>query len=141
MQMNDMILASVDDHVCEPGDMWDGHVPAKWKDRAPRLLTKVDGGGGAAMQQGPITLDLAALLTEWLERCPKQAERYEARFPVRCRYTAHDVEHGWGSLPIRTGSRRRTPSSQCREPQRREPVELWKVRPWAHGSCWARSSD
>ena len=36
MQMNDMILVSVDDHVCEPPDMWDAHVPAKWKDRAPK---------------------------------------------------------------------------------------------------------
>ena len=26
MQMNDMILVSVDDHVCEPPDMWDRHV-------------------------------------------------------------------------------------------------------------------
>ena len=43
MKMNDMILVSVDDHVCEPPDMWDGHVPAKWKDRAPRLVTKDDG--------------------------------------------------------------------------------------------------
>lgn len=28
MQMDDMILVSVDDHVCEPPDMWDRHVPA-----------------------------------------------------------------------------------------------------------------
>src|SRR5262245_24369504 len=43
MQMNDMILVSIDDHVCEPPDMFQRHVPAKWKDRAPRLLTKEDG--------------------------------------------------------------------------------------------------
>ena len=43
MQMNDMILVSVDDHVCEPPDMWDRHVDAKWKDRAPRLVHKQDG--------------------------------------------------------------------------------------------------
>jgi hypothetical protein len=43
MQMNDMILVSIDDHVCEPPDMFERHVPAKWKDRAPRLLTKEDG--------------------------------------------------------------------------------------------------
>jgi hypothetical protein len=43
MQMNDMILVSVDDHVCEPPDMWKNHVPSKWKDRAPQLLTKEDG--------------------------------------------------------------------------------------------------
>ena len=35
---NDMILISVDDHICEPPDMFDQHVPAKWKDQAPRIL-------------------------------------------------------------------------------------------------------
>ncbi|MCH2170691.1 amidohydrolase [Myxococcota bacterium] len=40
MQMEDMILVSVDDHVCEPPNMWDNHVPASWKDRAPRLIHK-----------------------------------------------------------------------------------------------------
>ncbi len=43
MQMNDMILVSVDDHVCEPPDMWQHHLPAKWKERAPRLVHKEDG--------------------------------------------------------------------------------------------------
>lgn len=43
MQMDDMILVSVDDHVCEPPDMWERHVPAKWRDRAPRLVHKADG--------------------------------------------------------------------------------------------------
>ena len=43
MKMDDMILVSVDDHVCEPPDMWERHLPAKWKDRAPRLVHKQDG--------------------------------------------------------------------------------------------------
>ncbi|MBM4268978.1 MAG: amidohydrolase [Deltaproteobacteria bacterium] len=43
MKMDDMILVSVDDHVCEPPDMFDRHLPAKWKDKAPRLQHKVDG--------------------------------------------------------------------------------------------------
>ena len=43
MKMNDMILVSIDDHVCEPPDMWDQHVPAKWKDRAPRMVRRSDG--------------------------------------------------------------------------------------------------
>jgi predicted TIM-barrel fold metal-dependent hydrolase len=30
-------LISVDDHVLEPGDLWLEHLPAKFKDRAPRL--------------------------------------------------------------------------------------------------------
>ena len=43
MKMNDLILVSVDDHVCEPPDMWDNHLSEKWKDRAPQFLTKEDG--------------------------------------------------------------------------------------------------
>ena len=38
MKMDDMIMVSVDDHVCEPPDMWDRHLPAKWKDKAPKLI-------------------------------------------------------------------------------------------------------
>lgn len=37
MQMNDMIIISVDDHVSEPGDMFDNHLPAELKDKAPQL--------------------------------------------------------------------------------------------------------
>ena len=37
MQMNDMILVSVDDHVVEPPDMFDNHLPEKYKSQAPRV--------------------------------------------------------------------------------------------------------
>src|SRR5271170_7049709 len=43
MQAEDLILVSVDDHVVEPPDMFDGRVPAKWKDRAPRVIHKDSG--------------------------------------------------------------------------------------------------
>ena len=44
MNIDDLILVSVDDHVVEPPDMFDGHmlgeVPGP---RAPRSITKDDG--------------------------------------------------------------------------------------------------
>ncbi len=43
MKMNDMIMVSVDDHVCEPADMWRGHLSDSWKLRAPRMVHKQDG--------------------------------------------------------------------------------------------------
>ena len=43
MQTEDLILVSVDDHVVEPPNMFDGRVPAKWKDRAPRVVHKENG--------------------------------------------------------------------------------------------------
>jgi predicted TIM-barrel fold metal-dependent hydrolase len=43
MRADDLILVSVDDHICEPADMFDDHVPDRYKDRAPRVVTEADG--------------------------------------------------------------------------------------------------
>ena len=43
MKLEDMILISVDDHVVEPKDMWQGQLPEKWKSEAPRMVHKPDG--------------------------------------------------------------------------------------------------
>jgi predicted TIM-barrel fold metal-dependent hydrolase len=43
MQPEDMILVSVDDHVIEPPDIWDGRVPKKFADQVPRLVRLDDG--------------------------------------------------------------------------------------------------
>src|SRR5579884_4490546 len=40
MRMEDMILVSVDDHVVEPPDLFDGHVPERYRDVAPRSVRK-----------------------------------------------------------------------------------------------------
>jgi len=43
MNVEDLILVSVDDHVIEPPTMFDQHIPAAYRDRAPRVLTDDDG--------------------------------------------------------------------------------------------------
>jgi predicted TIM-barrel fold metal-dependent hydrolase len=43
MQIEDMILISVDDHVVEPPDVFEGRVPKKYEDLAPKLITLDDG--------------------------------------------------------------------------------------------------
>jgi len=43
MQLEDMILVSVDDHVVEPPHVFEGRLPAKYVDLAPRLITREDG--------------------------------------------------------------------------------------------------
>ena len=43
VQPDDLILISVDDHIAEPADMFDAHVPAKYKDQAPRVVTDAKG--------------------------------------------------------------------------------------------------
>ena len=43
MNKDDLILISVDDHIAEPADMFDAHVPTKYKDLAPRVVLEPDG--------------------------------------------------------------------------------------------------
>jgi predicted TIM-barrel fold metal-dependent hydrolase len=43
MNVEDMIFVSVDDHVVEPPDMFDGRVPSKYADRAPRVVHTASG--------------------------------------------------------------------------------------------------
>jgi len=40
---DDMILVSIDDHVIEPRDMFEHHVPERWRSDAPRVVVKEDG--------------------------------------------------------------------------------------------------
>ena len=39
----ELILVSVDDHICEPREMFDAHVPAKYREQAPRVVEEDDG--------------------------------------------------------------------------------------------------
>ena len=43
MNIDDLIMVSNDDHVIEPENMFENHVPARWKDRAPKIV-RDDGG-------------------------------------------------------------------------------------------------
>lgn len=43
MRPEDLILVSVDDHVVEPRNLFDNHVPQQHKAKAPRVVRKKDG--------------------------------------------------------------------------------------------------
>lgn len=43
MNLEDMILVSVDDHIVEPANMFDRHMPTRFKDRAPRVTKGSNG--------------------------------------------------------------------------------------------------
>ncbi|MCB0943318.1 MAG: amidohydrolase family protein, partial [Mycobacterium sp.] len=43
MNVEDLILVSIDDHVVEPPDMFERHLPAKWREQAPKLITDAAG--------------------------------------------------------------------------------------------------
>jgi hypothetical protein len=38
--LEDLILVSVDDHICEPPDMFDAHLPVKFRELAPRVVDR-----------------------------------------------------------------------------------------------------
>ena len=38
MQLDDLILISIDDHIIEPADMFERHMPARYRDAAPRYV-------------------------------------------------------------------------------------------------------
>ena len=39
MNSDELILVSVDDHICEPPNMFDAHVPERYRDLVPRVVT------------------------------------------------------------------------------------------------------
>ena len=43
MRLEDLVLVSVDDHVVEPPDMFERHVPAAFRDQAPRVVRTAQG--------------------------------------------------------------------------------------------------
>jgi predicted TIM-barrel fold metal-dependent hydrolase len=43
MQMEDMVIASVDDHITEPGELFDNHLSGEVYDKAPKLKTTEQG--------------------------------------------------------------------------------------------------
>jgi len=42
VNIDDLVLVSVDDHVVEPRHLFEGRMPAKYQDRAPRIVEKDD---------------------------------------------------------------------------------------------------
>src|SRR3954452_893007 len=43
MRLEDLVLVSVDDHVVEPPDLFEGRLPQKYADVAPKLVRKDSG--------------------------------------------------------------------------------------------------
>jgi predicted TIM-barrel fold metal-dependent hydrolase len=43
MQINDLVLVSIDDHVIEPADLFEKHLPAKYREDGPKFVRLPDG--------------------------------------------------------------------------------------------------
>ena len=59
MQVDDLIIVSVDDHVIEPEDMFKAHVPAKWADQAPHIERTAEGTQQWIFEGGPLSTTTA----------------------------------------------------------------------------------
>jgi hypothetical protein len=82
MKTKDLMLISVDDHVCEPADMFEAHVPQKYRQYAPRVET--DPSGGQQVWYGEVmgrNLGLAASAGKPHELCHINPCRYEEMRP------------------------------------------------------------
>jgi predicted TIM-barrel fold metal-dependent hydrolase len=57
--VDELILISVDDHLIEPPDLFAGHLPARFMDRAPKLVRTEEGSD--VWKFGDVTIENAAL--------------------------------------------------------------------------------
>ncbi len=58
MQIEDMVMVSVDDHVVEPPNLFAGRLPAKYVDLAPKFITN-DDGTNAWLYEGQVLPNVA----------------------------------------------------------------------------------
>ncbi|MGE0387650.1 MAG: amidohydrolase family protein [Gammaproteobacteria bacterium] len=88
MQMNDMILVSVDDHIIEPPDLYKRHIPARWADRAPRLVYNADAGTQSWVWEGGVSTStfINAVVT-----LPKQEWGFDPSTLAEIRPGCYDV--------------------------------------------------
>ncbi len=58
MDINEMVMVSVDDHVVEPPNLFEGRLPAKYVDLAPKFITN-DDGTNAWLYEGNVLNNVA----------------------------------------------------------------------------------
>jgi predicted TIM-barrel fold metal-dependent hydrolase len=116
MQMDDMILVSIDDHIVEPPDMFDNHVPEKYRDLVPKVVRN-DAGVDEWEFQGQKTstpFGMAATVgwpkEEWGFNPGSYSELRPACFDVHERVRDMDANGVLGSLnfPTMAGFNART---------------------------------
>ena len=117
MQMDDMILVSIDDHMVEPPDMYENHVPDKWKDQVPKVVRNDDTGVDEWEFQGQKTstpFGMAATVgwpkEEWGFNPGSYSELRPGCFDVHERVQGHGRQRRAGSMnfPTMAGFNART---------------------------------
>ena len=77
VSVDDLVLVSVDDHLVEPPNLFDRHVPAKYRDRAPRIEERK--GAQVWVFEGKVipTIGLAATVGRPREELGLEPTRFE----------------------------------------------------------------
>ena len=77
LSFDDLVLVSVDDHMVEPPDMFEGHVAAKYRDRAPRIEER--NGAQVWVFEGKVSpnIGLAATVGRPREELGLEPNRFE----------------------------------------------------------------
>src|SRR5260370_7597737 len=90
MDKDDWGVISVDDHVIEPPHTWTSRVPARYRDRCPRVVERGDEGfmwdfdGEARMFSG-LMCSVDTPPDEWIREIPRFADLYIASHDVQTR--------------------------------------------------------
>jgi predicted TIM-barrel fold metal-dependent hydrolase len=96
-------VISVDDHVIEPSDLFDGRVPAALADRAPRIV-ELDGGAQAWLYEGNTypNVGLNAVVGRPKESWSMEPARFDEMrpgcFDIHARIADMDLNGVWASL-------------------------------------------
>ena len=87
MNMDDLVLVSIDDHVVEPADMFDRHLPEAYRDQAPKVVL-VDGVEQWTFQGVKAGSAGLNAVVSW----PKDDWGFEPAAYAEMRPGAHDVD-------------------------------------------------
>jgi predicted TIM-barrel fold metal-dependent hydrolase len=116
MQMDDMILVSIDDHSIEPPDLYDGHVPERYRDQVPKVVRN-DQGMDEWVFQGKATstpFGMSATVgwpqEEWGFEPPSYSQLRPGCFDIHARVRDMDVNGVLASMcfPTMAGFNART---------------------------------
>src|SRR4051794_27445248 len=96
-------LISVDDHLIEPPDLFDGRMPAKFVERAPRLVEAEDGSEAWVYEGNRYpNIGLNAVVgrpsDEWTMEPARFDEMRKGCWDIHARIADMDVAGIWASL-------------------------------------------
>jgi predicted TIM-barrel fold metal-dependent hydrolase len=107
MKPDDYILVSVDDHIIEPADMWDGRLPKKYQDKAPKWGQRADGATvwtyeGHEVETWAVNAVVGRPQDEWGFEPQSLDEMRAGCFDVHARVKDMNANGVWSSMNFST---------------------------------------